>query len=199
MGAEDTGRRRHSTLSSLDSDALLRRAQSGDTRALNRLFARYVPRLRRWAHGRMPRWARGVVDTEDMVQDAALHTLKHVAAFQSQRDGALLGYLRLTLLNRIRDQFRQAYKRPFAVPFDECDMAATDSPLVTAIHGENRERYVLALKRLRPNDRSAIVARLELGYNYEQLALVLRKPTAEAARLAVRRALLRLAREMQGA
>ena len=38
---------------------------------------------------------------------------------------------------------------------------------------------------------------MELGYSYEQLALVLKKPTPEAARLAVRRALLRLGEQMQ--
>ena len=45
-------------------------------------------------------------------------------------------------------------------------------------------------------DRTAIVASIELGYTYDQIALVLDKPSAEAARLAVRRALVRLGKEM---
>jgi DNA-directed RNA polymerase specialized sigma24 family protein len=53
------------------------------------------------------------------------------------------------------------------------------------------------LKRLRAADREAILGRLELGYSYEQLALILKKPTPGAARLAVRRALLRLSDEMR--
>ena len=48
----------------------------------------------------------------------------------------------------------------------------------------------------RANDRKAIVASIELGYSYDQIALMLGKPSAEAARLAVRRALLRLGEEM---
>jgi DNA-directed RNA polymerase specialized sigma24 family protein len=68
-----------------------------------------------------------------------------------------------------------------------------------AVHEQTRERYLLALKRLRPEERNVIIARLEMGYSYEQLALVVDKPTAEAARLAVRRALFRLAREMERA
>ena len=45
-------------------------------------------------------------------------------------------------------------------------------------------------------NRQAILASIELGYSYDQIALVLNKPSAEAARLAVRRALLRLGEEM---
>jgi hypothetical protein len=37
---------------------LLARARAGDDRALEPMFARYLPRLRRWASGRLPRWAR---------------------------------------------------------------------------------------------------------------------------------------------
>ncbi|MXZ73346.1 MAG: hypothetical protein F4Z04_17830 [Acidobacteria bacterium] len=63
----------------------------------------------------------------------------------------------------------------------------------------DRQRYEAGLQRLRPIDRRAIIANIELGYNYEQLALVLDKPTPEAARLAVRRALIRLGNEMRSA
>jgi len=41
------------------------------------------------------------------------------------------------------------------------------------------------------------VGRIELEYSYEQLALILRKPTPGAARMAVRRALIRLGDEMR--
>ena len=61
---------------------------------------------------------------------------------------------------------------------------------------DDRERYEAGLKRLRRADRQAILASIELGYSYDQIALVLNKPSAEAARLAVRRALLRLGEEM---
>ena len=40
---------------------------------------------------------------------------------------------------------------------------------------------------------------MEMGYSYERLAEALDKPSAEAARKATRRALLRLAEEMKRA
>ena len=50
--------------------------------------------------------------------------------------------------------------------------------------------------RLRDTDREAIIARVELRYSYQELAVALGKPSADAARVAVARAVYRLAREI---
>ena len=98
---------------------------------------------------------------------------------------------------RIRDQFRYASRHPSPLELDEGRAHTGVSPLESAIEGEDQQRYATALKKLRAADRDAIVGRVELGYSYEQLALALKRPSAEAARLAVRRALLRLGDEMR--
>ena len=56
-----------------------------------------------------------------------------------------------------------------------------------------------ALWQLKPEEREVIVARIEMDYTYEELALVLGKPTAEAARKAAQRALVKLAEAMKRA
>ena len=178
------------------SAELLQRARAGDDGALDRLFARYVPRLHRWAHRRVPLWARSAADTADYVQETVLHTLRHLGTFEPQRDGALLGYLRRSLVNRVRDQFRHAARHPAPSELNDGMADGGTSPLDLAIREEDRERYQAGLKRLRRADRKAIVASIELGYTYDQIALVLDKPSAEAARMAVRRALVRLGEEM---
>ena len=183
-------------LSNPPSEELLRRARAGDDGALDRLFARYVPRLHRWAHRRVPMWARNAGDTADYVQETVLHTLRHLGTFTPQRDGALLGYLRRSLVNRVRDQFRHAARHPAPGELDDAMADGGTSPLDLAIRAQDRERYEAGLKRLRRADRQAIVASIELGYSYDQIALVLDKPSAEAARVAVRRALVRLGEEM---
>jgi RNA polymerase sigma-70 factor (ECF subfamily) len=61
--------------SSLD---LLARARAGDDEALNRLAARYLPRMRRWASGRLPRWTRDLAETDDLVQDCMLQTFRRI-------------------------------------------------------------------------------------------------------------------------
>ena len=67
------------------------------------------------------------------------------------------------------------------------------------ISADDRRRYLVALERLRREDRELIVGALELGYSYEQLAVAVGKRSAESARIAVRRALARLAIEMSRA
>lgn len=183
-------------LSHPSSGELLNRARAGDEHALNRLFARYVPRLHRWAHRRVPSWARSAADTADYVQETVLQTLRQLSTFEPQREGALLGYLRRSLVNRVRDQFRHAARHPAPGELDEQMADGGSSPLDLAIREEDRQRYEAGLRRLRRADRRAIVASIELGYSYDQIALVLNKPSAEAARVAVRRALVRLGEEM---
>lgn len=179
------------------SHELLRRAQAGDSQAMSRLFSRYLPPLRKLAHRRVPDWARGGLDTGDLVQETLLQAFRRLKFFQPRQDGALLGYLRRSLLNRIRDQFRRAGRRPPLLELDEQTIDSGRSPLEYTITAEEEARYRAGLARLRSADRDAIVARIELGYSYEQLALVLKKPSPEAARLAVRRALLKLGEQMR--
>ena len=176
---------------------LLARARAGDRTALDRLMARYLPRLRRWASGRLPRWARDVADTQDLVQETLLQSFKHLDKFEVRGDGALQAYLRQSVMNRIRDEFRRAGRRPALEPLDSQAPDEAASPLEQAIGRQAVERYESALERLRPGDREAIIARIELGFSHEELAVLLGKPSANAARMAVERALVRLAAEMQ--
>jgi RNA polymerase sigma-70 factor (ECF subfamily) len=175
---------------------LVRRAREGDEAALNLLCARYLPSLRRWATGRLPRWARDMRDTDDLVQDTIVGVLPHLDHFEFRHNGAFHAYLRYALMNRIREEIRRANRRPARsdVEIEGVDPAA--SPLEEAIGKDALESYEAALKRMSAEDQEAIVAKVEMGYSYEQLAEALGKPSTDAARMAVSRALVRLAREM---
>jgi RNA polymerase sigma-70 factor, ECF subfamily len=175
---------------------LLERARGGDRQALDALFARCLPRLRRWAAGRLPRWARDFADTQDLVQEAALQTFRRLEEFEPRREGALQAYLRQAVMNRIRDELRRFGRRGEAAELDSDLTGGEPSPLESAIGQETTERYERALERLRPDEREAIIARVEMGYNHEELAEALGKPTPDAARKASQRALVRLAAEM---
>jgi RNA polymerase sigma-70 factor (ECF subfamily) len=176
---------------------LLHRARGGDRSALDVLFARYAAPLRRWASGRLPRWARDAVDTQDLVQDTLLQTFQRIDAFEPRGEGALQAYLRQALMNRIRDALRRHSRRgtPDALGSGIVDDAP--SPIEEAIGRQMAERYERALARLRAEDREAIIGRVELRCTYEQLAAALGKPSADAARKAAQQALVRLATEMQ--
>jgi len=178
------------------SSSLLELAQRGDQGALEALVARYRPRLARWASGRLPRWARDIADTQDLVQETLFQTFKRIESFEPRGDGALQAYLRQAILNRIREELRRAKRKPEKVDLDS--QAENDgwSPLEEAIGAEALARYERALAGLSVGDREVIVARVELGYTNPEIAALLNKPTANAARMALERALVRLAKEM---
>lgn len=176
--------------------SLLARARAGDERALNDLFARYLPLLRRWASGRLPRWARDLSDTQDLVQETLLQTFKRIESFEHRGEGAFQAYLRQAVMNRIRDELRRAQRRPDAV---EADAELPDdgvSPLEAAIGANTLSRYDAALERVSDAERELIVGRVELGLTYSELAGATGKPSGDAARMAVARALVHLAEEM---
>ena len=185
---------------SIESDTTLRLlalARAGNREAIEILYARYFPRLRRWASGRLPPRARDVRETQDLVQDTLLQTLKHLERFEPRHEGALQAYLRQALLNRIRDELRRIDRRPALTSLDGREPERGPSPLEAAIGSEAIQRYEEALTRLRPEEREAVIARVELGYSYQELAEALGKPSSEAARKAAERALVRLAEEMR--
>jgi RNA polymerase sigma-70 factor, ECF subfamily len=176
--------------------SLLTRARAGDEGAMNELFVRYGPPLRRWASGRLPRWARDLSDTPDLVQETLLNTFKKIEGFEHRGEGALQAYLRQAVMNRIRDELRKAQHRPESVEIGEDVPDAAVSPLEAAIGAEAVDRYEGALERLRPDERELIVARVELGLTYSEIAAAVGRPSPNAARMAVARALMRLAEEM---
>lgn len=177
---------------------LLDRARAGDEEALNDLFVRHIPRLRRWATGRLPRWARDIADTTDLIQDTVLVTIRQLDSFEHRGDGALQAYLRQAVINRIRNELRKLAVRGAPATLDTAVADTGTSPLDAAVAQQALERYDAALGRLKPEDREAIVSRLEFGLSYAELAEALGKPSANAARMTVVRALTRLAQEMQG-
>jgi RNA polymerase sigma-70 factor (ECF subfamily) len=194
----DAGEQPEDLSRDLDSTfALIERARGGDRDALERLFARHLEPLQRWARGRLPHWARDLANTDDLVQDTLLQTFKRIGDFEPRRVGALQAYLRQAVLNRLRDELRRHSRRPDFTALDGVDLAGDQSPLEAAIGREAVELYEEALQRLRPEERAAIIARVEMDYTYPEMAVVLGKPSAEAARKAAQRALVRLAEEMR--
>jgi RNA polymerase sigma-70 factor (ECF subfamily) len=178
---------------------LLRRAQAGDADALEALLARYLPRLHRWASGRLPANARGMADTQDLVQETLSRAFRTIRGLEIRGEGTLQAYLRQVLLNEIRQEIRRARRRPATddidgdLPHLEAD---TPSPLELAIGHQALERYERALDTLRPEEREAIISRIELGLSYNELAEALGKPSANAARMFVERSLTRLVAAM---
>lgn len=173
---------------------VLKRAQDGDRSAALILIERAAPAVRRWARGRLPQSARNDADTEDVVQDAVLRTLRGITHFQHRTVGGLQAYLRTIVINRIRDLIRASGRRGIAEGLEHVH-DSQPSPLEAAIMREKLERFLEALQRLKAADRQVIVWRVELGYTVDEIASRLGKSKA-AAGMTITRAMARLGKEL---
>lgn len=181
----------------LESTAsLLADVRNGDALARERLCALYLPLLMRWAHGRLPARARALAETADLVQATLLQALARVEQFQPRHEGAFLAYLRTTLINNLRHEVRRSQRHPSvgaALPGDPVG----DSLLALHAGREVLLDYERALERLPTERREAVILRVEFGFSYEEIAAAMDRPSADAARMLVGRALAELAGMLQ--
>jgi RNA polymerase sigma-70 factor (ECF subfamily) len=177
---------------------LLDQAKAGDAAARERLFARVMPSLRRWAHQRLPRSSRDLQETDDLVQVTLLRAWRRLDEFDFRGPGSFLGYLRQILLNALRDEVRRTGSLPPQGPLATNLPAAGPSPLEETMGWDAVRRYEAAFLELDEEEKLGITLRLELGLGYAEIAEVMGKPSANAARMAVGRALVELAERMRG-
>ncbi len=176
---------------------LVRNYQGGDRSALEVLYARYMPMLRRWASGRLPAYGRDVSETEDLVQMAFMRAFKHMDTFEVQHPGSFLVYLRSILMNLVRDELRRKKVRPqtFSVMASLPDTGT--SVVEAAVGAEMLANYERALSKLPEEKRSAVMLRIEFSLSYEEIATELELPSANSTRMMISRALVELAGHMQ--
>lgn len=175
---------------------LLRLARGGDRLAEDALFQRLAPPLERWAHGRLPGWARSMVSTTDLVQEALASTYRALQQKDDTEEFAVHAYLRTALKSRLVDELRKVQRRPALQEMKKSVGDDSASPLQEAIGTEALERYEAALASLDPTSREAVIARLELGLPFAELAPMIGKTSADAARMTVSRAMVKLAEAM---
>jgi len=175
---------------------LLRLAKEGDQQALEQILVRYVPRLRRWASGRLPVRARSLMDTGDLVQETLMRVLTGLDRIEVRGPGGFQAYVRQAVLNRIRDEVRWTNRRPGPDGVPESLENPAPSPLENAIGGDLLDRYERALATLKEPERDLLHLRIELDFDYEEIAAMTGKSSRDAVRMAVQRALARLAEAM---
>lgn len=176
---------------------LLERIRGGDEAARGRLMARYLPVLRSWAHGRLPHHARGMADTDDVVQISLVRALNRLEAFEHRHEGAFLAYLRQSVVNAIRQEIRRASRKPSGESLDPDQPDTGRSVVERAIGRDMLEAYEAAMLELTEDQREAVLLRLEFGMSYPEVAEAMGKPSPNAVRMLVVRALVTLAERMR--
>jgi RNA polymerase sigma-70 factor (ECF subfamily) len=175
---------------------LLHLAKRGEPAALEALMTRYLPRLTRWASGRLPVYARSLLETTDVVHETLLKAIQGLDAIEEGRPGGFQAYVRQAILNRMRDQIRWARRRQGSTAVPEDLMDASPTPLEHAIGADLADRYERARDQLSDEERLFVHLRIELDFSYDEIADIMDRPSRDAARMAVQRSLRKLAEIM---
>ena len=163
------------------------RQQQGVQEAILResILEHHIPWLKRWVKGRVPQSFE--LDEDDLVQQAMLDATRRIQDFRSGSEGALRAYLRVAVMNRIRDEVR---RRSTAPRYDDDDRFLDDD-------SEIGPEYDAALAQLTDLDRELLLARLKRGLSYDEIAKRFSLPHSDAARMSVMRSIRRLIQKMK--
>ncbi len=175
---------------------LLNNLNDGDIAARDVLIARYLPKLRRWAHGRLPSYGRDLADTDDLVQITLLRALNHLEEFESQRPGAFLAYLRTILMNVLRDEIRRTQRRNLSLSVSISELEDKTSLVANMVGSDVVDAYDKALLKMPEEKRMAVIMRIEFDMSYQEIADELERDSANGTRMMIIRALTDLARVM---
>ena len=190
---------------SADTRILLERAQSGDSRALDQLFAQHRAQVHRAVARRLDRSLRGQIDPSDVVQEAQLEVVERIAEYAARRPMPFRSWFLRTAIQRLWALRRRASahrrdvgrERPL---FDDRDpwrnqlqtvIATGPTPSQQAATRDLARRLHSVLERLPEADRIILGLRAFEGLSYEETGSRLEIDPA-AARKRFGRALLRL-------
>lgn len=157
--------------------------------------------MRRWARGRLPRTARDLADTDDLVQTTLIRTLEHLDRLRLDNAGSFLAYLRQVLLNAARREMRRSARGGgyrSGESLEAIDAAAPPEGTRGELSRAVLIDYERALESLPETQRQAVILRIEFGLSYPEIAIELESPSANAARMMVSRSLARLAQDLGG-
>ena len=184
-------------LTDLDSTRqLISRCNEGDRDARDLLARRCLPTLQRWARGRLPLYGRDLAETDDLVQITVVRAFNNLERFESEGQGAFLAYLRSILLSCAKDEVRRTMRaRQRIVPADTLRLMGARTEDST-LELEELEAFEARVDRLPEPKRSAVILRVEMGFDYEFIAEELNYASANAVRMMIQRALAELALQL---
>lgn len=180
---------------------LVARAQRDDFAAMQELFERFLPRVRRIAAIRLGRSGRALQEVDDLVQESLFDAFRGLENFDTKSDGQLLGWLGKIVENRLRATLRhgRAQKRGgdrvqrFADFSQACGPSrfadANATPSQNAMGTEMQARISEKVHELPEQQRELIILRLYCELSYDEIAAELQLGGADSARALFSRAL----------
>ncbi|MEM7307350.1 MAG: sigma-70 family RNA polymerase sigma factor [Planctomycetota bacterium] len=189
---------------------LVKRAQAGDTGALDDILRRYYPHVLRIVRARLGAGLRRVAESGDVVQEAMGEVVVGLDDFRVRDDDAFIKWIASLVENRIRDlaKFHAREKRdlarviPLAPPPGDSapgiDPArSTLRPDERAAENELADRVRAAIAGLQEHQQEVIALRSR-GLPWPEIAERLGLPSSGAARMLHARARVELMKRVGG-
>jgi RNA polymerase sigma-70 factor (ECF subfamily) len=189
---------------------LLRAARAGDRAALDQLFQRYAPLVRRVVALRMGRPISAIHEHEDIVQEAVLKAFQGLEGFEPEREGAFRNWLCRCVESAIVDALRRSRAKKRGrrtLSLDDPEVLSLSSPVLAAgdlspgtVLGRREDEEMLhaALLELKQHHREIIIKRQLCQMSYGEIAAEMGLGQEATVRKAHERALRKL-RESMGA
>jgi len=198
---------------SSETEALIRRVEGGDERAVSELFARHRDRLRRMVKLRLDRRLQGRLDASDVLQEAYLDVAKRAGEYRANPTMPVFLWLRLITGQRLMALHRMhlgaqmrdvgqevSIHRGALPPASSISIAAMPlgritSPTRAASRAELQVRLQDVLNSMDPIDREVLTLRHfeELGNSETAQVLGITKSAASSRYI---RAVMRLKKEL---
>lgn len=178
---------------------LLEEARRGNAAARETLFSHYREPLSRFLHARIPPGARGMIETDDVVQEVSTRAFLNLDRFEYRGIGSFWGFLRRIGLHYVIQVGRRAGNAPVDTSLDAVPEPAGRSstpPLSALIEKENWQAFEKALSSVSEENRAAFLLRFEVDLDYATIASDCGFPSADAARMAICRVVQHLTREL---
>jgi len=162
--------------------------QQRDPAAEQTFADQFVPILRRRAYHQLSQRARGVHDTEDIVQSALCDFLRHVSHTRFEHSGVVES-LFTTLQREVIRAERGSWNRAESLEPETLDDSPAFAALPFSSYGRKVEAAMrrVAMDALDEQERRAIELRLE-GWKPQEIARELGMPEDDTARAFIRRA-----------
>lgn len=171
----------------LNFTALMAQARTGDRAAVQALFARYLPRLQRWAEQRAR--AGAPISPSELCQRTGLRAYERLPRFRGHSEGEwvkwLMRVLRSQWVRALRVARTQKRGAP-TVPLDEEALAqpSSEASPTRLLSGKERGKRLLQLLARLPGDQGmAVIRRHVEGYSVAELATQLNRSPSEVSSL----------------
>ena len=193
----------------LSTRILVHQAQQGDKEALELLFSRYLPRVRKIAALRMGYDLRTILENDDIVQESMLQAFRSLPSFRGNSNASFLSWISRCVENRLVDAIRKQTARK------RCPHVADQAvgvklgslsgiadmkqmrPSQICQAKEVRRKIDEAFASLSGHLREVLTLRLLCGMSYREIAEELGFASEGSAKTVVSRALLHFRRVLK--